>query len=502
MAKTGWFQRTGVLFGKGNPPVRQTLWGRLIGLTIAVMGAVGAAGPADATATESVWELLPYRVRLAAAVEPGPTWPDDLQNTLAHYLADRCDSVIGALWEIRTEAPPPALARKMLADLEGLCAADIPDSWQEGDKVLLLAVRTKGQGYQVQAREWDVRTRLFGTTASVDLQQPAKLGQTALRVMISAFCPLARIDRPKEGRALLRPRGMALPRRPGAPEWIRPGLVFRPVVRKNDREGKPLSIKPVPWTYLAVEYVRPEGLDCKIYTGFSGAISERRRGRIEMLGLAVAPPPRPTVLCLADRNAPDQPLAGYEVWAYAPGRRQPVLLGRTNLQGELLLPPTAEGLLMLVITSGGTPAARAPVVPGLESRLQTLLPRESPRIAAEGFLRGFQEALLDLVGQREILVARLQRRLEQGRLDEADQLLDQLQSLRSQRDALALELSEKEKSISSPDPALRAKIESLWTQARQLLAQQADDRILRQLASQLLQAKEATNRPQQPTPKP
>jgi len=321
--------------------------------------------------------------------------------------------------------------------------------------------------------------------------------------MIAAFCPLARIDHPKEGRALLRPRGMALPRRPGAPEWIRPGLVFRPVVRKNDREGKPLSIKLAPWTYLAVERVQPQGLDCKIYTGFSGAISERRRGRIEMLGLAAAPLQRPTVLCLADRNAPDQPLAGYEVWAYAPGRRQPVLLGRSNLRGELVLSPTSDGLLILVITSGGTPVARLPVAPGVESRLQVLLPRETPRIAAEAFVRGFQEALLDLVGQREILLARLQRRLEQGRTEEAAQLLDQLESLRTQRDALALDLSEKEKSISSADPAIRAKIESLWTQARQLLAQQADDRILRQMASQLLQAKAGPDRPTQPpTPKP
>ncbi|HOM15709.1 MAG TPA: hypothetical protein PLQ00_00165 [Thermoguttaceae bacterium] len=501
MAKTGWFTQNGLLFPKGNPTVSVMLWGRLIGLAALGVWLSWSVGPADAA--ESVWELLPYRVRIAAAVEPGPTWPADLEKTLTQYLADRCDSLIGALWEVQADQPPPALARKMLADLEGLHEADVPAAWQEGDKVLLAAVRAKGQGWQVQAREWDVRTRRFGATVSVDLQQPAKLGQTTLNAMIAAFCPLARIDHPKEGRALLRPRGMALPCRPGAPEWIRPGLVFRPVVRKNDREGKPLSIKLAPWTYLAVERVQPQGLDCKIYTGFSGAISERRRGRIEMLGLAAAPLQRPTVLCLADRNAPDQPLAGYEVWAYAPGRRQPVLLGRSNLRGELVLSPTSDGLLILVITSGGTPVARLPVAPGVESRLQVLLPRETPRIAAEAFVRGFQEALLDLVGQREILLARLQRRLEQGRTEEAAQLLDQLESLRTQRDALALDLSEKEKSISSADPAIRAKIESLWTQARQLLAQQADDRILRQMASQLLQAKAGPDRPTQPpTPKP
>jgi len=447
----------------------------------------GLAGPLPAA--ESVWEVLPYRVRLVAAVAPAADWPADMGHSLTQSLAARCASLIGPLWEIQTEHPPPDLARKMIADLDQLQGADIPADWQEGDKVLFVAVRPKGQGYQVQAREWDVRTQWFGSSVSMDLAQPAKLAQTALNAATSAFCPLARIDRPKEGRAVLRPRGLSLPRPPGGPQWIQPGVLFRPVVRKNDREGHPLSIKPIPWTYLLVQQVRQEGVDCRIYSGFSGAISERRRGRIEMLALAVRPPQKATVLCLADRNTPDQPLAGYEVWAHTPGQRQVVSLGRSNLRGEVFVPPSPQGLQVLIIASGGTPLARAPVVPGLETRLQVLLPRDAPRLAAEGFVRGMEEALVDWVGQREIFLARFQRRLQQGRTEEAAQWLDQLEDLRRQREWLAQQLSEQEKIITSPDPELRSKIQTLWTRARQLLAQHADDRILRDLASQLLQAK-------------
>jgi hypothetical protein len=143
------------------------------------------------------------------------------------------------------------------------------------------------------------------------------------------------------------------------------------------------------------------------------------------------------------------------------------------------------------------------VAPGLQENLQVLLPKDSPRLAAEGFVRGFQETLLDLVAQREILLTRIQRRLQQGQTEEAAELLQQLEALRQERDALALQLAQQEKALPSADPAVRPKIEALWTQARQLLAQHADDRILQELASQLLQAKQTPATPgPPPDPKP
>lgn len=451
--------------------------------------------PGPLWAAESVWEVLPYRVRVVAAVESGPAWPSDIGFQLTQSLVARCEALIGALWEIQASEVPPALARKMIADWDRLTPADLPASWQDGEKVLFLAVRAQGQAYRVQAREWDIRTQLFGTTVSAELYQPSKLADVALNMLVASFCPLARIDRPKEGRAVLRPRGLALPQGPSTPEWIRPGTVFRPVLRKNDRAGNPLYLKPVPWTYLVVEHLGQDGLECRIYAGWAGALAERRRGRIEMLGLAVIPPQSPTVLTLADRTAPEQPLVGYEALAFPPGERQGRSLGRTNLRGEILVPPAPYGLQVVVVASGGTPVARLPIVPGVESRLQALLPRDTPRLVAEGFVRGFQETLLDMVAQREILLTRLHRRLEQGQAQEAADLLEQLEALQRQHNVLAQQLTEQEKTLTTTDPTLRPKIEALWTQARQLLAEHMDQRLLRELASQVLRAKAAPGPP-------
>ncbi|MCS7303962.1 MAG: hypothetical protein NZ602_02480 [Thermoguttaceae bacterium] len=472
----------------------------LIGLLMAGFW-IGCLGPVRAV--ETIWEVTAYRVHLLVAVEPGPTWPDDQNERLAYHLATQSQTYIGALWEVRAEAAPPALARKMLADLENLQEEDLPAGWQKEDKLLLVAVRASAGAYQIKAREWDVRTRLFGAVASAMVVQPAKLGQVALHTLIEAFCPLARIDRPKQGQALLRPRGMALPRPPGSPQWIKPGTILRPVLRKSDRQGNPISIKPVDWTYLVVQRLSPQGLECRVYSALAASLAERRRGRIEMLALVVLPRQRPTVLVLADRNEPTKPLVGYEVFSYNPNQPELHALGRTDLRGQVLIPPSADGLRMLLVARGGTPMARFPVVPGLQERLQLLLPKDSPRLAAEAFFRGFQESLLDLVAQREILLARMQLRLQKGQLEQAALLLEELEQLRRDRDALAVQLTQQEKTLTTNDPELRSKIEALWSQARQLLAQHADDRILQELASKLLQAKQTANNTQlTPEPKP
>ncbi len=440
---------------------------------------------------ETIWEVSPYRVRLWVAVEPSADWPDDLADQLAEHLVRQCQTYIGALWEMEAVKAPPVLARNMLADLESLHQEDLPAGWQGEDKFLFLVVRAAGGTYQVQARQWDVRTQLFGSVRSAVVVQPAKLGLTALQTLIGAFCPVARIDRPKQGQVVLRPRGMALPRPPGAPQWIGPGTVFRPVLRKSDRQGNPLSIKPLDWTYLVAQRLSPQGVECRVYSGLPAPLAERRRGRIELLALAVEPSDRHTLLMLADQKDPSKPLVGYELFAYRPDQPELHWLGRTDLRGQVLLPARKEGLRMLLITCGGIPVARVPVLPGLHERLRLLLPNQTPRVAAEGFVRGFQETLLDLVAQREILLARIQRRLEKGQIEEAAQLLEELEALRAQRDSLALQLTEQEKTLSSADPELRPKLEALWTQARQLLAQHADDRLLRELAHKLLQAKQA-----------
>ncbi len=440
---------------------------------------------------DSVWEVLPYRVHLVIALERGPDWPPQADSELGHELVARCDAVIGAVWDAAASAAPPVLGRKMLGDFEAVGLGDLPAGCLEFDKVMLVAVRGSGNGFEVAARELDVRTQVFGTTVRRPLWQPAKLRDVCLAAVAGAFCPLARIDQPKENAVVLRPRGVSLPRREGTPQWIGPGTVFRPIVRKNDREGKLSNLTYIPWTYLLVERAEPAQLDCRVYSGLRGPLSSRRRGRIEYLALAVVPPGRPTVVTIQSRAEADRPLAGYDVLAHAPGSRTPIPLGRSDSRGQIEIGPAETPLRLLVVASGGVPLARLPVVPGLEPRLVARVPNDDARMRAEGFVIGLQEQLVDLVTQREILLARARSRLEGGKTAEAAGLVEQLDALKRSRDLLEQELADRQKVSLSADPAVQAKIDALFADTKKLLAQQMDDSALHELTRRLVEAKSA-----------
>lgn len=473
-----WFRGPGFAVRATGCPLPLCVWAGALALCVC------ASARAD-----SVWEVLPYRVRLVVAVEPGPDWGPETEARLARELLGRCDAVIGAVWDAEAAPAPAALARKMIADLEAVAVDDLPAECLDLDKVLLLAVRVRDGGYEAVARELDVRTRVFGSAVRRPLRQPAKLRDVCFAAAAAAFCPLARIDHPKDSAAVLRPRGAALPRRDGTPDWTAPGAVFRAVVRRNDRDGKLSGLTHVPWTFLVVERAGQAGLECRIHSGLRGPLSSRRRGRIEVLALAVVAPEGPTVLALESRAEPRRPLAGYDVLAHAPGSRTPELLGRTDLRGEITVRPGAGGLRLLVVVSGGAPLARLPLVPGLAPRLTAYVPDDDDRMEAEGFVAGVQEQLVDLVARREVLLARARNRLETGRTDEAKALLEQLEALKRTRDSLEQELTAREKANLSGDPAVRSKIEALLSDAKKLLAQHMDDRVLLELSKQLLQAR-------------
>ncbi len=459
----------------------------VIRLAVACSVALGALA-ADSARAASVWEMLPYRVRLIVAVEPAPDWPPGIEGDLAADLLDRCGAVIGALWDTSQAPPPPALRRAMLASLDSVALEELPEECLDQDKTMLVVVRTKTGGYEVAVRELDVRSQVWSTTVTRPVWQPSKLRDASFAAVAKAFRPLARIEHPEEDLVSLRPRGGSLPTRATTPDWIPPGTVFQAVVRRNKRDGTVGAITRIPWTFLFAEEVEPARVRGRIHSGLRSPLSGRRRGRIEYLALAVVPPQEPTVLRVESRAEPRRPLPGYDVLAHAPGSRMPETVGRTDLRGQVTVEPAPIPLRLLVIVSGGRPVARLPVVPGLEPVLSAYIPADDERLAAEGFLVGVREQLIDLVTRREILLARTQSRLASGDYDEARKMVDEIEALQRQKEALRQKLNAHEKVSVSTDPAVQARIDALFKKTRELLAQHLDDAVLREISKRLLDA--------------
>ena len=458
--------------------------------TLAVAMIFAATAPA---AAQSVWELTPYRIRIVIAAGDSPELTPRLMTDLGADLVSRADGLIGAAWDVSVDDAGPALARAMLDAPDAVTLESIPEDLLEFDKVMLLAIVPRQSEYQVVGRELDVRTRTFNTSIELLASQTRALGRTTFTAVLRAFAPLAQIVPPEGGEEeeiALRLRASGFPARDAAYSPVVPGSLFRPIIRYDDRQGKPKRIMIMPWTFLRVEDVPGTGLKCKVHSGIRNPLGGRRRGRVSQLALAVINPDKPTRLVLKSRTDPDRVLVGYDVHCQAPGSKSTELVGRTDRRGSVTVEPSDSVLRTLYVKHGGALLARLPMVPGISDQLEVPVADDDLRLEAEGFITGVQQELVDIVSRRAMLVARAKSRLKAGKLDEADSLIRELHVL-GNRAKLAALLDQEKRRTFSKDAAMQRKIELMFDDTRKLLFEYVDPKQAEELAGQLRKAREA-----------
>ena len=453
-----------------------------------VLATLAAVAPAAAESAASVWELTPYQVQVWMAMDRVPELTPLLAADLRSDLSQRLDVTVGAVWNASVVSAPAAIGRQMLAGNDAPAVEKLPKNIEKLDKLTLLTITASAGGYRVRARELDVRTRTWNTPVVRPVGQTAGLLEASERAVREAFAPLALIASADRKTALLRLRASALPRDPGALAPVSPGNVFQPVIRKNDHEGRLAGLAAIPFTFFAVEKISDKEVQCAIHSGMRNPMSEKRRGRIEQLAIGIIPPHQPTTLTLQSRGNPQQVLAGYNVYVYSPRSAAGELLGRSDRRGNLLVPPAKEPLRVLLVRSGDQSLARLPIVPGRARQITAPIPDDDQRLAAEGFLNGWQEELVDLVTRREVLLIQARARLEEMRLDEAAKLLDQVRSLKT-REVFSRELADAQRRTISPDPAIQQKIDAMFVETQKLLQQHLDPAAVDKLADALRAAR-------------
>jgi len=498
------------IFGWLRPARATLIWPALI-----------ACMSAGSAAAQSVWELTPYEIQLIPAAGSAPELTPALEEDLSADLLSRIDSVVGAPWDVTLATPPPPLRRAMIADIDSVAVDALPEDSLQFDKVMLLAVLPATTGYQVVACELDVQTRTWNTPVRVTAWQAAKLRDAAFLAVREAFAPLGQVASVDDDKKLvtLRLRAAGLPPRDKAFVPATPGDLFQPVVRHEDREGKLKGIVPIPWTFLRVRRVVQAAVECSLHTGLRSPLSGRRRGRWEQLALAVVPPDRSTRLTLTSRADSEKLLAGYDIYVQSPESAATELLGRTDRTGSVIIRPGEDPLRLLLVRHGGMLLARLPTVPGMlewpklkqkepitswrvarspislgkedkEEQLYAEIPNDDQRLAAEGFILGLQEDLVDLVTRREVLVAQARARLKAKKVDEADTLIRQLQQLKT-RDEFARELDQQKDKIYSDDDMIQRQIDSMFDNTQKLLKEYLDPKVIEELGDELARARAA-----------
>ncbi|MCE2810686.1 MAG: hypothetical protein LW850_09810, partial [Planctomycetaceae bacterium] len=147
-------------------------------------------------------------------------------------------------------------------------------------------------------------------------------------------------------------------------------------------------------------------------------------------------------------------------------------------------------LYLYYIKNGETLLARLPMITGYREQEKADLPDDRRRLQAEAFLKGLQGEVLDLVVRRKILDARIKKKIEDGKKDEAFALLDELKKVKNY-EALSAQIQNILRRATStemgpvPGPVAE-RIDKMIDATRVLMQQYLQTDIVRELEVKLL----------------
>ena len=234
---------------------------------------------------------------------------------------------------------------------------------------------------------------------------------------------------------------------PDSPLIIGNDSVFRPVVRRNDREGFPLigGIIEVVWTYIYVQQTKPYGvLEGEMISTFSSIrnpVGSRPNSRTEKYGLLVPVRHENTLLKIAANDLEDYQLEGYNVFvrnakASIDADDNPIdPVGQTDWRGAIPIEIGPTTLRIVYVKNGERVLARLPFVPGAFEEIDAFLPNDDVRLEYEAFFAGIMNSILDITVQRKVLETRINIKIKNGEITDAEKIFkEELMSLRSRKD--------------------------------------------------------------------
>lgn len=445
---------------------------------------------------QQTWEYSPYAIRIWIAFDDSGELNDGLYESMKQTLDEQADVVAGAAWDVTTQRCPPALSHDVADAIEAVTVEQIgglePDLLAKGDKLFLVSVKPLPTAFQIRVRELDCRTRWWFPIVERRVVQPNQIDQACFAAIVDSFHAITRIEGSEGKEADVRERAGGLVTRPNCPARIPKQTVLLPIMRRNDRKGEPMDngIQAAPWTYLTVSSRRSSVLTCQIHTGMRVALGGRSSARTEKYALAVRPRGDTTLLRVETRGENPRPLGGYEIYSKNPFTEETELLGKTDWRGALAVGHVDSPVTLLYVRNGGRLLARLPMVPGLEKEMVAQVADDDERLEVEGFVKGIQNRVMDLVARRELYKARFQRYLQNKEFDEATKLLEQFRGLESRSD-LVRQLEQREQRVSTTDRTSRAKIDQLFKDTRELLIKFLDPTVANELAQALDRAQGA-----------
>ncbi|MEX2169308.1 MAG: hypothetical protein WD851_08355 [Pirellulales bacterium] len=441
------------------------------------------------------WALSSYRTKVVLILDVPPLANSVLQSVLPRHLEQRTTAAIGPLWDLLIVRPTGAEAHRLSNSWNELPADLLASLSTDCDKLVVLVISADGQGYRVRCKAYDTLLRLWTSTFDYEQGDLHRVPETAFWALRETFAPVAyfQSDPGDDQQVVVSWKGSALPAKDNSAAWIGPGDILLPVMRRTNRDGSPVEngIQQVPWTYLQMSAEESESSKARVFSHTKRPFGARRRGTVEQNAILSRGPLLGVVVQLQSRTNNNLPLAGFDVYRQVPGQEETTWIGKSNLQGEIQIPPDKHPLEMVFVKSGSQVVAKLPIAFNTDRLVKVPLVDDPVRLQAEAKINLVREQLIDLVARRTILAARVRQQIKDGKLDVASSLVGQLEEMpgRAQFDQM---LAKQEQLSRSSHPIVQKRIDKLFADTRVVLGHFLDARLATDLRTELSQARQST----------
>jgi hypothetical protein len=363
----------------------------------------------------------------------------------------------------------------------------VAETIERNDKLFIVHIESTRLPWTVSVVELDCLMRNFSTVHRKPVFAPEQLASVIGETVTEVFAPLVRIEEAgtKTADGLVRAAGLIVEE--NSPALVREGEFLVPMVRKNDRNGDPISIGPLSWAYLHVKSVDDAKLQMDYHAGKLEGLQGRRNKRTFRTATRVRPLGEHTVVRLHAQRDPNTPLVGYEVYEKALDSPEMTFVDRTDWDGRIEIDKSDNTMRLLYVKNGGAVLARLPVVPGQSQTEVADLFGDDQRLRAEAYIRGTQNAIVDLVGIRQLLADRIRKRLDNGQVKEAKELLEALRQ-EPTYEKIAGDMGRRLIQLKGRNAVEQMKIDKMFAETREMLVKNISPALLREVEELVLAA--------------
>jgi hypothetical protein len=167
---------------------------------------------------------------------------------------------------------------------------------------------------------------------------------------------------------------------------------------------------------------------------------------------------------------------------------EPQLLGVTDYDGAVEIPPGDKPVRVVYIKSGAQPLAKLPIMPGLEAEQTIQLADDSVRLDAEAAVVTMQRSYMDAVTRRQLLAMRIRKAVEKRQFASAENLIDELRTMKTRND-FTTQLEFRRRDFEASDDRTERRIDGLFADARAMFNQHLDPRLVEQLSQEMTRAR-------------